>query len=119
MARRPRSNEYVFTDEQGKVLRQDPCRVKILAFAQKAGIRRIGWHTLRHTFASHLANNGVTIQAIQVLLGHSDLKTTMRYAHIASETLMNAINVLQTCSAKIWSQNGHSVQKEVALSNSI
>ncbi len=119
LARRPRTNEYVFTDEQGNVLRQDPCRVKILAFAQKAGIRRIGWHTLRHTFASHLANNGITIQAIQVLLGHSDLKTTMRYAHIASETLMNAINVLQTCSAKIWTQNGHTEKKQVVLSNSI
>ena len=110
LTNRKRTNEYIFTDEKGKVLRQDPCRVKILDFAQQAGIGKMGWHTLRHTFASHLANNGVTIQAIQVLLGHSDLKTTMRYAHIASETLVSAINVLQTCSAKIWSQNGHNLQ---------
>ncbi|MBP6859096.1 MAG: site-specific integrase [Candidatus Magasanikbacteria bacterium] len=115
LAKRKRTSEYIFIDEKGNVLRQDPCRVKILFFAQQAGIRRIGWHTLRHTFASHLANNGITIQAIQALLGHSDLKTTMRYAHLASETLINAINVLQTCSAKIWTQNGHKEQKEEIL----
>lgn len=107
LASKKRTSEYIFTDENGDTLKQDYCRVKILALAKLAGIRRIGWHALRHTFASHLANNGVTIQAIQQLLGHSDIKTTMRYTHLATETMVDAIAVLQTCSSKVWTLGGH------------
>ncbi|NIT60961.1 MAG: tyrosine-type recombinase/integrase, partial [Aliifodinibius sp.] len=39
-------------------------------------------HTLRHTFASHLALKGVPIQQISLLLGHKDIQTTMIYAHL-------------------------------------
>lgn len=114
LASKKRKGEFIFTDENGEMLKQDFCRTKILALAQQAGIRKIGWHTLRHTFASHLANNGVTIQAIQQLLGHSDLKTTMRYTHIAPETLVDAIEVLERHSSKVWSQGGHKIEKTVA-----
>lgn len=107
LASKKRTSEYIFTDENGDTLKQDYCRVKILALAKLASIRRIGWHALRHTFASHLANNGVTIQVIKQLLGHSDIKTTMRYTHLATETMVDAIAVLQTCSSKVWTQDGH------------
>jgi integrase len=104
---RIRRSEYVFTDEKGQLLKQMPFCDRIRSLAKKAGIRRIGWHTLRHTFASQLANNGIAIQVIQALLGHSDIKTTMRYAHIAPATLVDAINVLQNTSGQFWTQGGH------------
>lgn len=60
----------------------------------RAGLRHIGWHTLRHTFASQLSMSGVPIAVIRELLGHSDINMTMRYAHLSPSILKNAVAVL-------------------------
>jgi site-specific recombinase XerD len=49
-------------------------------------------HDLRHNFASHLASNGVTLQIVGKLLGHTMAQTTMRYAHLQDEALRAATN---------------------------
>ncbi len=56
-----------------------------------AGIKNFRFHDLRHTFASRLAQRGAPLKAIQELLGHSDLKMTMRYAHLGPGDLRNAV----------------------------
>ncbi|GFO61679.1 integrase [Geomonas silvestris] len=52
------------------------------------------FHTLRHTFASHLVMSGVDIATVSRLLGHKDLKMTMRYSHLAPNHLSNAVGAL-------------------------
>jgi site-specific recombinase XerD len=63
--------------------------------AEAIGIeKRVGVHTLRHSFATHLLEQGVDIRVIQVLLGHTKLDTTARYAHVASRVLRDVTSPL-------------------------
>lgn len=58
--------------------------------AQQAGIiKRVGCHTLRHSFATHMLENGVNIRVLQELLGHADVKTTEIYTHVMSRDIRN------------------------------
>ena len=57
----------------------------------EAGLKSLRIHDLRHTCASLLANNGVDLFTIGKILGHADYKSTMRYSHLANETLLAAV----------------------------
>ena len=59
---------------------------------REAGMPDLRMHDLRHTFASNLVNSGQSIYVVSKLLGHSQLKTTARYSHLADETLMSAVD---------------------------
>ena len=63
---------------------------------QKAGITKPGsMHMLRHSFATHLLDKGTDVVLIQKLLGHNDIKTTLRYLHVTNKDLLNIISPLE------------------------
>jgi site-specific recombinase XerD len=63
--------------------------------AKKAGImKKVSPHTLRHSFATHLLENGTDIRYIQVLLGHVKLETTQIYTHVANNNLSLIVSPL-------------------------
>ena len=61
---------------------------------RRAGLEDFRFHDLRHTFASHLVMNGVSLKAVQELLGHADIKMTLRYSHLSQAYLKEAVAVL-------------------------
>ena len=61
---------------------------------RKAGIEDFRFHDLRHSFASRLVMKGASLKAVQELLGHRDIKMTMRYAHLADDVKKDAVKLL-------------------------
>lgn len=82
---------------------------------QKAGIqKRVTPHTLRHSYATHLIENGVGLRHIQELLGHSKPETTMIYTHIAKKDLLSIKSPLDTAVLALQESAKH--DKKVSLS---
>lgn len=83
-------NNYIFLNNHGRMLTRQGIFKMIKNYASIKGIKKtIGPHTLRHTFATHLLENGADLRVIQELLGHSDISTTQIYTHLTNETLHN------------------------------
>ena len=86
--------EFVFCDPAGRFMTRDACKWPLWGACKRAGLRLIGWHTLRHSFASHLVMRGAPLKAVQELLGHSDITMTMRYAHLSADARRDVCSCL-------------------------
>jgi integrase len=84
--------DYVFPGAEGT--RLVDIKTAWMAILGLAGIDRFRFHDLRHTFASRLAMASVDLNTIRQLLGHSDIKMTLRYSHLAPEHTAAAVQKL-------------------------
>lgn len=85
-----KSDDYVFESERGGAL-HDRTLSHIFEHAKhKAGITKSAtFHSLRHSFATHLIENGTDIRYVQVLLGHNNIRTTQIYTQVTNPALKN------------------------------
>jgi integrase/recombinase XerD len=90
-----RENKYVFS--KGAPLTTRNIQKIIKSTKERAGIsKKVTPHTLRHSFATHLLEQGTDIRVIQAMLGHASLNTTQLYTHISSEQIKKVQNPLDT-----------------------
>jgi len=99
-------SQYVFCKTNGKQLKF--INTSFFTALKKSGINndsdkeKIVFHSLRHSFAAHLAMAGVDMNTIRELLGHKSLKMTMRYSHLSPSHKQRAVDILNKRMNNMW-----------------
>jgi len=113
----------VFMREDGRQITKGMGLPNLHKICDRVGIKRIGWHTLRHTFATMLVDRGRPLMVVKELLGHSTIKMTERYAHVPETSLTQAVLCLDNLASEdslgsIWAVNSQRLKLCDTLSES-
>lgn len=92
-----KTSQYLFEGQiPGSMYSTRSLESIIAAAKEKAGIKKPGsMHMLRHSFATHLLDKGTDVVFIQKLLGHNDIKTTLRYLHVTNKDIANILSPIE------------------------
>jgi integrase len=90
-----KNTRWLFVTSRGNQLNRNHLRERLVKICMRIGIEPGNIHTFRHSFVSHLVMSGVDLPTVQKLMGHSDIETTMIYAHLAPEHLKGAVDKLE------------------------
>lgn len=91
--RKADDDEALFLVRKGRRIDRHFVWQRVKFYAKKANIiKRVSPHTLRHSFATHLLENGADLRVIQEMLGHASIATTDRYTHLSQRRLMESFH---------------------------
>jgi len=105
------TSRYVFPNGQGGFIRD--VRTAFKSALKRAGILDFHPHDLRHTFASHYLMRGGSLKGLKEVLGHKDIKMTMRYAHLSKEFVKEEIEILNGLTACIKTDMSQNVTNDI------
>jgi integrase len=104
------SQRFVFLNRKGG--KRGYASQAIRKAIHRAGLEGVTIHTLRHTHATRLVQNGLSVYEIKEVLGHADVKTTMRYAHLEQQAVLaRARDVIDRVNASANSENHASAER--------
>lgn len=85
-----KGNDYLFESERGGKLTTSTAQLVFQQCLKKSGIQKEAtFHSLRHSFATHLLENGTDVRYVQALLGHANIRTTQIYTHVTNPMIKN------------------------------